>query len=163
MMAAESAYPEAYIEFLVAFHAQRDYYECHEILEEHWQKQGRTETIWVALIQMAVSLYHQRRKNFSGALKLMRSAYDKLLHEKEHLDELGLDVRQTLNIVQNQINAIEKQQPYCSIALPINDPALLNRCQQLCRQRRLIWGAPSDMANEQLINKHIVIKQQDRA
>lgn len=31
-------YPEAYIEYLAEFHGSRDYFECHELLEEHWKK-----------------------------------------------------------------------------------------------------------------------------
>ncbi|PAD68333.1 hypothetical protein CHH83_14265, partial [Bacillus sp. 7586-K] len=31
-------YDQEYIDFLVHFHCDRDYFECHEILEEHWKK-----------------------------------------------------------------------------------------------------------------------------
>lgn len=31
-------YPPEYIEFLYHFHCDRDYFECHEILEELWKK-----------------------------------------------------------------------------------------------------------------------------
>ena len=31
-------YSQAYIDYLVHFHGDRDYFECHELLEEHWKK-----------------------------------------------------------------------------------------------------------------------------
>lgn len=31
-------YPEAYVAFLHEFHTTRDYFECHEILEEYWKE-----------------------------------------------------------------------------------------------------------------------------
>ena len=31
-------YPEAYIEYLMYFHGNRDYFECHEVLEEYWKE-----------------------------------------------------------------------------------------------------------------------------
>lgn len=52
-------YPKAYIEYLVHFHSDRDYFECHEILEEHWKQDGRNKG-WLVLIQTAVAFYHYR-------------------------------------------------------------------------------------------------------
>ncbi len=31
-------YPNAYLDYLVYFHGHRDYFECHEVLEEYWKK-----------------------------------------------------------------------------------------------------------------------------
>ena len=60
-------FPQKYIEYLVHFHGDRDYFECHEILEEYWKKidNGNKESIWVGLIQLAVANYHHRRKNLT--------------------------------------------------------------------------------------------------
>lgn len=33
-----AVYPEAYVAFLHEFHTTRDYFECHEILEEYWKE-----------------------------------------------------------------------------------------------------------------------------
>lgn len=51
-------YPKAYIDYLVYFHGLRDYFECHEVLEEHWKKDDKAERkkYWVGLIQIAVAL-----------------------------------------------------------------------------------------------------------
>lgn len=38
-------YPAEYLEYLVYFHADRDYFECHEILEEYWKEQGMNNLV----------------------------------------------------------------------------------------------------------------------
>ncbi len=69
-------YPTEYIQFLIHFHGDYDYFECHEILEEYWKTKprGNRDDYLVGLIQVAVSLYHQRRTNWNGATKMMKSA-----------------------------------------------------------------------------------------
>lgn len=34
----KTLYPTAYIKYLFHFHTDRDYFECHELLEEHWKQ-----------------------------------------------------------------------------------------------------------------------------
>ncbi|WP_218197281.1 DUF309 domain-containing protein, partial [Pseudomonas sp. 2995-1] len=63
-------YPDAYIEYLIEFHGTRDYFECHEIMEEYWKK--NKEKHWHTLIQLAVAIYHERQHNYDGSLRLYR-------------------------------------------------------------------------------------------
>ncbi len=51
-----AVYPEAYVAFLHEFHTTRDYFECHEILEEYWKEDPpeQRKEYWVGLIQLAV-------------------------------------------------------------------------------------------------------------
>jgi uncharacterized protein len=70
-------YPDLYIQFLYYFNILRDYYECHEVLEELWLEEGR-DPLWQGLLQIAVGLYHFRNENINGARKLLRAALDKL-------------------------------------------------------------------------------------
>ncbi|KPC99353.1 hypothetical protein LR69_02339 [Geobacillus sp. BCO2] len=87
-------YPNAYIEYLVHFHSDRDYFECHEILEEHWKQDGRNKG-WLVLIQMAVAFYHYRRGNTSGALRLIRRARALLDEAQEMIRRLGSMTRRS--------------------------------------------------------------------
>ncbi|MCD2486520.1 DUF309 domain-containing protein, partial [Staphylococcus aureus] len=50
-------YPKAYIDYLVEFHATRDYFECHEILEEYWKEDPpkKRKRYWVGFIELAVA------------------------------------------------------------------------------------------------------------
>lgn len=51
-------YPQAYIEYLEYYHGARDYFECHEVLEEYWKENPSSplSAAWVGLIQLAVAM-----------------------------------------------------------------------------------------------------------
>jgi predicted metal-dependent hydrolase len=70
-------YERQYITFLYCFNVQRDYYECHDLLEDLWLEEGR-EPFYQGLLQVAVSCYHLANKNIAGARKLMELAIAKL-------------------------------------------------------------------------------------
>ncbi|WP_246942325.1 DUF309 domain-containing protein [Bacillus pinisoli] len=155
-------FPQAYINYLVHFHGDRDYFECHEELEEYWKEDDRDhrKDYWVAFIQVAVSLYHQRRNNFKGSLRMMNNARTILQNEKENVTKLGLHFEKLLSILDQRIAAIELEQPYASISLPITNQTLLTLCQKECEKRGLIWNSASNLNDEYLVHKH---KLRDRA
>jgi predicted metal-dependent hydrolase len=159
----EIMYPKAYIEYLVHFHADRDYFECHEVLEEYWKEDERSnrKKHWIAFIQVAVSLYHQRRGNFSGALKMMKNALSIFKGEKNVVKMLGLDYGILLKIIENRVSEIEHKVPYSSINLPIIDESLLKKCQDVCGKKGVVWGSNSDLSDHYLINKHTLRDRRD--
>lgn len=77
------------VHFLVLFNVDRDYYECHDVMEELWLEEGR-RPFWQGLLQAAVGLHHWQNDNFSGAIKLFRGAEEKLAPYGER--EAGLDL-----------------------------------------------------------------------
>ncbi|WHY70309.1 DUF309 domain-containing protein [Fictibacillus enclensis] len=147
-------YPEAYIDFLAYFHGTRDYFECHEVLEEHWKKEGMQNDVWVGLIQIAVSLYHQRRSNYEGARRMMESAIKRLNGQKDNLTELGLDHSLLLDQLKKRLSDISTRSPYTDMNLPVTDEGLLDVCCQSIMKHGSLWGAVSDMDNDQIIHKH---------
>jgi predicted metal-dependent hydrolase len=156
-------FPTAYIEYLVHFHGDRDYFECHEVLEEYWKEEerGDRKKHWVAFIQVAVSLYHQRRGNFSGALRMMKNALAIFKEERDVVTALGLDYELLLQLVENRVIDIENQRPYSSISLPIVDEKLMKECEEVCMSRGLIWGSSSNLSDNYLINKHTLRDRSD--
>ncbi|MFX3625593.1 MAG: DUF309 domain-containing protein [Ectobacillus sp.] len=155
-------YPKAYIEYLVHFHGDRDYFECHEILEEHWKLDERKarKDHWVGLIQVAVSLYHQRRQNFAGAVRMMKSALSILEREADYIQKLGLDYKPLLLLLKQRLCELELKQPYTSINLPLSDSSLEEECMRLCTAKGMCWKSDSDLSNTFLLNKHTL---RDRA
>jgi predicted metal-dependent hydrolase len=149
-------YPKAYIDYLVHFHGDRDYFECHEVLEEHWKEdeRGNRKIYWVAFIQIAVSLYHQRRNNFNGSLKMMRNALAILKNEGVAVTKLGLDHQKLLSVLDKRMKEIKDEQPYTSIFLPIKDKNLINECEKECHLRGLKWWNYSNLEDHYLLNKH---------
>ncbi|WP_261301018.1 DUF309 domain-containing protein [Paenibacillus andongensis] len=148
-------YPEAYIDYLLYFHAQRDYFECHEVMEEFWKEHpgdARSRT-YVALIQIAVGMYHIRRGNRSGAVKMLQSAGRNA--EAPHVLSLGLNPDKLQELLNQVWSSIERDEfLYTDINLPITDPELIDFCLKECERRGLRWQAPSQMEDELLIQKH---------
>jgi len=149
-------YPQPFLEYLVQFHAERDYFECHEILEEFWKKAPPSERrpVWVALIQIAVALYHHRRNNLAGARKLLANAIRLAEEHFTEWKELGLDGTRLMALLKQRLQEINSGAPYSSLDLPIADPALKQIYAQTCAARNLPLQRPSDLSNHFLLHKH---------
>jgi uncharacterized protein len=155
-------YPEAYQQFLFHFHGDRDYFECHEVLEEYWKEDIPTERkqYWVGLIQLAVGLYHQRRDNFSGAYRMIHNSLLIIKDEQDMVLKLGLDYNKLVTLLEERLKEIELKKPYTSINLPIIDDLLLNDCINLCEKHGFSWGVNNYTINNYIKNKH---KLRDRS
>ncbi|REJ20642.1 MAG: DUF309 domain-containing protein [Paenibacillaceae bacterium] len=79
-----------FVRFLVLFNRDRDYYECHDVMEELWLEEGRSR-FWQGLLQVAVGLHHYENDNYTGAVKLLRAALEKLDGYADA--EAGIDVK----------------------------------------------------------------------
>ncbi|MBP1155425.1 MULTISPECIES: DUF309 domain-containing protein [unclassified Paenibacillus] len=151
-----NSYPKAYVDYLIHFHAERDFFECHEVLEEFWKEhpEDPNSEAYVGLIQVAVSLYHQRRGNLAGAVKMLTSAIQRL--DKERLERLGIDADKFRDVLQARLE--ECMDPvnftYSDLDIPLKDETLNVLCGQACAYTNKIWGQPSDMNDTFLIHKH---------
>jgi len=151
-------YPQAYKEYLLFFQAERDYFECHEVMEEYWKEHPDDERsrTYVGLIQMAVALYHHRRGNQAGARKMLDSALRNL--EPQHVAALGLDDAALRERLTTRLAALDAEDgaaaAFADLDLPVRDAALLAECQAACAERGLEWGRPSELADAELVHKH---------
>lgn len=145
-----------FINYLVHFHSDRDYFECHEILEEHWKDVDarNKESILVGWIQLAVSQYHHRRGNFAGALRTIQKALSILTVHKQLIKEYGIDEDKLLETLLRKKEEIERTLPYRSMNLPISDASLLSACERQAEKAGLIWGVGSDLTNSDIIHRH---------
>ncbi|REK77159.1 DUF309 domain-containing protein [Paenibacillus paeoniae] len=149
-------YPDAYIAYLVEFHATRDYFECHEQLEEYWKEHphdGLADT-WVGLIQIAVGQYHERRGNRRGAAKMYESAERKLAVDQ--LEQLGLDSGELLVQLAERRLAVENGTMFRDIEFKLQDEELARLCRQACQARGLVWGSASPMGDQEIIDRHLL-------
>lgn len=149
-------YPNEYIDFLVHFHSDRDYFECHEIMEEYWKNvdKNNKESIWVGLIQLAVANYHHRRSNFSGAYKTLTKSLQLLTLHKNDLTNLGIDSKSLLFLINDQLLQIIQKQSYKNWNLPITSNLLLEACIKRCKQLQLDWNSSNEVENEDIIHRH---------
>ncbi|QFT89464.1 hypothetical protein FIU87_12465 [Bacillus sp. THAF10] len=149
-------YPKAYLDYLYHFHCDRDYFECHEVLEEYWKEKAveEREIHWVGLIQIAVGLYHHRRSNFNGAKKMLLNARAITKKTTGKLEALGLDSCKLINLLDERIKAIQQMKPYTSMNLPISSSELQISCERLATNKNFVWGTKSNLADESLIHRH---------
>jgi len=151
-------YPQAFIDYLVHFHGDRDFFECHEILEEYWKLQNMKDEIWVAFIQLAVGLYHQRRGNHAGAIKMLKSSLQKM--EQKQVSQLGLDFKKMTDLISHRVKEVSQHSVYTDLNLPIVDEQLLSQCLEACSKKNFIWGSTTSMECSDLIDRH---KLRDRS
>lgn len=151
-----TAFPKAYVSYLVEFHASRDYFECHELLEEYWKEHPSDPLAdtWVGFIQLAVGSYHERRGNQRGAFKMFKQAERRLLQAP--LDQLGIESDSLFIQLSNRLASVQtnEKSPFIDINLFIIDDELRRLCREECDERGLTWGSPSPMDNDALIHRH---------
>ncbi|KIL44248.1 DUF309 domain-containing protein [Jeotgalibacillus soli] len=155
------SYPDAFIEYLVHFHGDRDYFECHEVLEEYWKTHTpmARDSIWVGWIQLAVALYHHRRNNMNGGLRTLDKAIMKFRLHEDEIVSFGIEATTFLERLQSLRASMASHTPYISIQLPIHDRELEKHCLSLCEERGFLWGDISDLKNPMIVERH---SQRDR-
>jgi len=149
-------YPKPYLEFLMYFHGNRDYFECHEVLEEYWKcvDPKNRSSHWVGLIQLAVGLYHYRRGNLSGAARTFKKAVQNIELNQDELSRLGIHPGKLQEKLVEITHGLSTNQPYSSINIPLTDVSLQEKVQSLCEDNGYSWCSPSDLKNNELIHRH---------
>lgn len=124
-------YPDRYIRFFIYFNIDRDYYECHEVMEELWLEEGRNP-FYQGLLQVAVGLFHFRRENINGAKKLFASALSKLQPYPDRY--MGIDLGRLRREVEEYLERLKnyESQPFAFYDLNISiiDEELRKRIQK---------------------------------
>lgn len=60
---------------------RRDWYECHETIEDLWLgEEGEVRDFYQGIIQIAIALLHWRNSNFGGAVSLLKGGAGYLRH-----------------------------------------------------------------------------------
>ncbi|BAU29350.1 hypothetical protein DFP93_11615 [Aneurinibacillus soli] len=118
-------YDRLYVEYVYYFNVEKDYYECHEVMEEYWMQEGRNKLLQ-ALLQVAVALHHFRNNNVEGAILLFEAALAKA--STPWHGKLGIDDRQLFaeaaQYVERLHNYEENPFPFYPLTLLITDPDL---------------------------------------
>ncbi|MBD7967083.1 DUF309 domain-containing protein [Paenibacillus gallinarum] len=120
-----SKYDPLYVDYLVYFNRDRDYFECHEVLEELWLAEDR-EPVYKGLLQVAVGMYHYRNQNLRGAQLMLTSAVQILEPYPEQLMgiELGLLLSSCRNALEKLQHSGQTPVPYHDYTIVISDDEL---------------------------------------
>lgn len=84
----------------------REFYECHETLEELWRVYDRPDRECIqGIIQIAVGYYHHLRGNRVGALKLFNRGLERI--QKFQPTCLGLDTNALAQAVSDDLQRLQ--------------------------------------------------------
>jgi predicted metal-dependent hydrolase len=119
------AYEPLYLAYLVYFNRDRDYFECHEVLEKLWLARER-DPLYKALLQVAVGLYHFRGNNVRGGTIMLDRASAVL--QKYPAETLGIDLAKLVEEVKEYVWRLEAYEaqpfPYYDLTIDIMDQSL---------------------------------------
>jgi predicted metal-dependent hydrolase len=118
-------YDRLYVDFIYYFNIERDYFECHEVMEELWLEEGR-KPLYQGLLQIAVGLYHHWNGNVGGSIKLFSQGIDKLEHFSS--PTLGIDLELIVDesriYVQKLLNIAIEPFEFYDLNIVLVDPNL---------------------------------------
>lgn len=114
-----------FIDYCTYFNGDKDYFECHEVLEELWKEiaPGDKQHALVGLIQVATALYHWRRNNYSGAQKTLSSSIRILQQQGKAPYFSIIDHEKLLNNCDQSLTYINAKQPFTAFSLHFLDAA----------------------------------------
>lgn len=119
------AYEPLYLSYLVYFNRDRDYFECHEVLEELWLARER-DPLYKALLQVAVGLYHCRNNNLRGGTMMLSGASAKL--QEYPAETLGINLGKLVEEVKDYIRRLENSEEqafsYYDLTIELIDQSL---------------------------------------
>jgi uncharacterized protein len=118
-------YEELYVAFIYYFNIERDYFECHEVMEALWLEEGRNP-IFQGLLQIAVGLYHHRNGNVSGSIKLFSQGIAKLEAQPDILHGIKLQkLVGDARIYVEKLNRLEEEPfEFYDLDIEVTDPVL---------------------------------------
>ncbi|ARK25891.1 hypothetical protein SporoP37_15270 [Sporosarcina sp. P37] len=151
-------YHPLFLQFIVYFNDNQDYFECHEVLEEYWKEQEdfSKDHPLTGYILMATGLYHWRRGNIAGASRTLNKALVRFrempVQFSDYLEEVALD--EVIDQLEYCLTRIESGAGFRSFQLPVSR-GLQMEADNFKPQLSLL---PKDSAS--VIHKHM---QRDRS
>lgn len=146
-----------FVQFMVYFNDNQDYFECHEVLEEYWKSipaYDKNHPL-TAYILLATGMYHWRRGNFAGAIRTLRKVENKLpAFPGDYAEEI--DFQQLVAHVNNTVEQVEKGLPFESFPLLITSPNL-QAAVGLAQQSMILLP----FGSEAVIHKHMLRDRSD--
>lgn len=138
-----------FLQFILYFNEQQDYFECHEVLEEYWKSVSSNDkshalTAWILL---STGMYHWRRNNRIGAKRSLENAQKRFTLDPHSEYYSGIDMDDMHRKLKNSIELINKSKEFKPFTLSI----LSNELNQLIQKQQM----PFALIGEELIHKHM--------
>ncbi|GEK30709.1 hypothetical protein KZO01_10180 [Kurthia zopfii] len=119
-------YNPSFVQFLTYFNGNKDYFECHEVLEEYWKEIAprQRKHVLVGLIQLATGMYHWRRGNFKGASTILQKSRHSIIEHTSSPFLEKIDVAQLVEQIEAAEKSIFAKQDFSPFPIAITDSAL---------------------------------------
>lgn len=149
-----------FINFIVYFNRNQDYFECHEELEEYWKSipHFTKEHPLTSFILLSTGLYHWRRGNFDGAYRTLVKAESKL-HAFDAFDaryKEGIDYQKLVSDMQRSIRNVKNREPFTPFPIILTSESLQRSVEKAASRMELL-PAGSDA----VIHKHMLRDRSD--
>ncbi|SOB94177.1 hypothetical protein SAMN05880501_101775 [Ureibacillus xyleni] len=145
-----------FVDFCTYYNGNQDYFECHEVLEEYWKEiaPGDKNHPLVGYVQLATGMYHWRRNNRMGAMKILKKALNNFSINQSSPFFDYIHYNQLYNDCEKSIAAIEKGYDFTSFKIEIQNAELAALVQ------KNITELPTLPLNY-LLNKHMLRDRSD--
>ncbi|MBT2582009.1 DUF309 domain-containing protein [Planococcus sp. ISL-109] len=123
-----------FLQYIIHFNEERDFFECHEVGEEYWKEiapKDKTHPL-TGWIQLAVGMYHWRRSNYPGALRSFIRAKAKLAEASIWTE--GFDHSELIDLLTDSIQGVTDRHPYENRELPLLPGELIRAVEQQKQQ-----------------------------
>ena len=149
-----------FVNFIVYFNSNQDYFECHEVLEEYWKSipnRDKSHPL-TAYILLSTGMYHWRRGNLNGAKRTLEKAMAKLsaseIDTPAFTDEI--DFHLLLQNLKNAISRLKQQLPFESFPIVIKSPTLTKLVHKAEQSMELL-----PFGDDAVIHKHMLRDRSD--
>jgi len=149
-----------FVNFIVYFNCNQDYFECHEVLEEYWKSipnRDKNHPL-TTYILLSTGMYHWRRNNLNGAIRTLEKAMVKLpvfeVDTPAFTEEI--DFHQLLHDLGNAISRLKQQLPFESFPILIKSSTLTNLVLKAEQSMDLL-----PFGDDAVIHKHMLRDRSD--
>jgi uncharacterized protein len=152
-----------FVQFMVYFNDNQDYFECHEVLEEYWKSlpDSDKEHPLTAYILLATGMYHWRRGNLAGAIRTLRKSEKKFPAFLAYLSE-EIDLQQLIANVRQTVDLVEKELPFQAFPIIITSPILQARIEQAQQSMKLLpFGSKAVIHKHMLRDRSDILRERD--
>lgn len=121
-----------FIDYVTYFNGNEDYFECHEVLEEYWKNVAPAQKghPLVGYVQIATGMYHWRRGNVRGAVRIFEKGMALLAAPTDDAFIAYVDVEALMPLLQQTVLRMKSGQAFTPFTLPLTNDALAHRVQR---------------------------------
>ena len=145
-----------FIDYITYFNGNHDYFECHEVLEEYWKDIAprQKEHPLVGYVQIATGMYHWRRGNVRGAIRIFEKGMALLAAPTDEAFVAYMDIDALFALLDETLARMKQGEAFTAFTLPVNNAALTAAAQDA------IAALPTSDAHF-LLHKHLLRDRSD--